>query len=177
MFSRWPKTWPTAATTTKPPSASNKTLETNVRADLDATVAAQENYKAALSAKTDFSTAVIVADSNGKAFIGSARRVLANNLGETWSNAWTATGFPDLSTAVPATQAKRQALLLSLKNLFRRQPRLRSQHAQARRHFRAGRRAVHRAVRRPRRRLRRQHRCRQQKGSARRRRTKPCATV
>jgi hypothetical protein len=97
-------------------------LEVDVRADLDAAVLAQENYKDALSAKTGFSTAVIVADSNGKAFISSARRVLANNLGENWNQSWTATGFPDLSTAVPATQAKRQALLLSLKNFFAANP-------------------------------------------------------
>jgi len=97
-------------------------LETDVRADLDAAVTAQTDYKDALSAKTDFSTAVTVADSNGKAFISSARRVLANNLGETWSNAWTATGFPDQSTAVPTTQTKRQALLLSLKKFFAANP-------------------------------------------------------
>jgi hypothetical protein len=97
-------------------------LEADVRADLTAAVTAQGNYQSALSAKTDFSTAVIVADSNGKAFISSARRVLANNLGENWKNAWTATGFPDLSTAVPATQAKRQALLLALKNYFAANP-------------------------------------------------------
>jgi hypothetical protein len=96
--------------------------ETNVRADLDATIDAQTVYKAALSAKTDFSTAVTVADSNGKAFISSARRVLANNLGENWNQSWVATGFPDLSTAVPGTQAKRQALLLSLKNYFTANP-------------------------------------------------------
>jgi hypothetical protein len=97
-------------------------LEVDVRADLDAAVTAQENYQAALSAKTDFSTAVTVADSNGKAFISSARRVLANNLGENWNQSWTATGFPDLSTAIPATQAKRQALLLALKNYFKSNP-------------------------------------------------------
>ena len=97
-------------------------LEANVRADLAAAVTAQTNYKDALSTKTDFSTAVIVADSNGKAFISSARRVLANNLGENWNQSWTATGFPDLSTAVPTTQAKRQALLLALKNFFAANP-------------------------------------------------------
>jgi hypothetical protein len=93
-------------------------LEVDVRADLDGAVTAQGIYKNALSDKTDFSTAVTVADSNGKAFISSARRVLANNLGENWNQSWVATGFPDNSTAVPGTQAKRQALLLSLKNFF-----------------------------------------------------------
>ena len=93
-------------------------LEADVRADLDAAVTAQENYQDALSAKTGFSTAVTVADSNGKAFIGSARRVLVANLGESWNQSWAATGFPDLSTAVPGTKSKRQALLQSLKNYF-----------------------------------------------------------
>ncbi len=97
-------------------------LEVNVRADLDAAVLAQGTYKTALSAKTDLSTAVTVADSNGKAFIGSARRVLVENYGEGWSQSWVATGFPDLSTAVPSTQSKRQALLLSLKNFFAANP-------------------------------------------------------
>jgi len=96
--------------------------EAAVRTDLAAAIAAQKDYKTALSAKSDLSTAVIVADSNGKAFISSARRVLANNLGENWSNAWTATGFPDLSTAVPTTQAKREALLQSLQNYFTANP-------------------------------------------------------
>ncbi len=93
-------------------------LELDVRADLATAVLAQKNYKTALSGKTDFSTAVTVADSNGKAFISSARRVLVTNLGERWSQSWTATGFPDLSTAVPSTQAKRQALLNSLDDYF-----------------------------------------------------------
>jgi hypothetical protein len=93
-------------------------LAVDIRADLAATILAQKNYKTALTAKTGFGTAVTVADSNGKTFISSARRVLANNLGENWSNAWTATGFPDLSTAVPGTQAKRQALLKSLDGYF-----------------------------------------------------------
>ena len=93
-------------------------LEADVRGDLAAAICAQKKYKTALSAKTDFSTAVIVADSNGKAFISSARRVLANNLGEGWSQAWVATGFPNNSTAVPGTQSERQALLNSLKDYF-----------------------------------------------------------
>jgi hypothetical protein len=97
-------------------------LEVDVRADLAAAIAAQILYKAALSAKTDFSTPVTVADSNGKAFISSARRVLANSYGETWNQSWLATGFPDNSTAVPGTQGKRQALLLSLKNFFKNNP-------------------------------------------------------
>jgi hypothetical protein len=96
--------------------------ETGVRTDLATAVTAQTNYKTALSAKTNFSTAVTVADSNGKAFISAASSVLAQFLGGTWSQAWVATGFPDLSTGVPSTQAKRQALLLSLQNYFTANP-------------------------------------------------------
>jgi hypothetical protein len=96
--------------------------EVDMRTDLDACISAQGDFKTALSAKTDFSTAVTVADSNGKAFIGSARRVLVANYGEGWSQSWAATGFPDQSTAVPTTQSKRQALLQSLKNFFKANP-------------------------------------------------------
>ena len=92
--------------------------EADLRADLTPAITTQKDYKKTLSAKGDLSTAVTVADSNGKAFIGLARRVLANSFGETWNQSWLATGFPDNSTAVPATQPKREALLLSLKNFF-----------------------------------------------------------
>jgi hypothetical protein len=68
------------------------------------------------------STAVTVADSNAKSFIGSARRVLINYLGEGYSQLWDATGFPNNSTAVPGTQAEREALLQSLRNYFTANP-------------------------------------------------------
>jgi hypothetical protein len=96
--------------------------EADLRASLAVAVTAQNDFKASQTAKTVLSTAVTVADSNGKALIGSARRVLINYLGEGWSQAWEATGFPDQSTAVPGTQAKRQALLLSLVNYFATNP-------------------------------------------------------
>ena len=96
--------------------------ETDMRTDLAAAEAAQAVYKAALSAKTDLSTAVTIADSNGKAFISAASSVLIQFLGSTWNQAWVATGFPDQSTGVPTTQSKRQALLLSLQNYFTANP-------------------------------------------------------
>ena len=92
--------------------------EADLRAALTAAITAQTNHTAAQTAKVALSTAVTVADSNAKAFIGSARRVLVNYLGEGYSQAWEATGFPDQSTAVPGTQAKRQALLQALANYF-----------------------------------------------------------
>ncbi len=92
--------------------------EADVRAALTAAITAQGNFKAAQTAKVALSTAVTVADSNAKAFIGAARRLLVNYLGEGWSQSWEATGFPNQSTAVPDTQAERQALLQSLQNYF-----------------------------------------------------------
>jgi hypothetical protein len=96
--------------------------EAGVRADLAAAIIAQENFKKAQAAKFHLSTAVTVADSNAKSFIGSARRLLVNHLGGNWSAVWETIGFPNHSTAVPTTQSERQALLLSLKNYFNANP-------------------------------------------------------
>ena len=96
--------------------------EADVRADLTAAITAQTDFKASQTAKLALSSAVTVADSNAKAFIGSARRVLINFLGDGYSQAWDATGFPNQSTGVPATQGERQALLQSLKNYFTANP-------------------------------------------------------
>jgi hypothetical protein len=96
--------------------------EVAFRADLTAAITAQANHVAAQTAKVALSTAVTVADSNAKAFISTARNVLATYLGNGYSQAWDATGFPDNSTAVPGTQAKRQALLQSLQSYFTANP-------------------------------------------------------
>ena len=96
--------------------------EADFRPDLTAAINAQNNHTAAQTAKTALSTGVTVADSNTKSFISSGRRVLVNYLGEGYSQAWDATGFPDQSTAVPGTQAKRQTLLQSLQNYFTTNP-------------------------------------------------------
>jgi hypothetical protein len=94
----------------------------DVQADYTPALAAQTDHLAAQSAKVALSAAVTVADSNAKSFIGSARRVLVNYLGAGYSQLWDATGFPNNSTAVPATQAERQALLQSLVNYFTANP-------------------------------------------------------
>ena len=92
--------------------------EEAVRADLDAAKTAGTNYDAKVSASKALNTAATVADSNGKAFIGTAKRVLVTFLGSRWTQAWSATGFPNNSTAIPSTTGERQALLWSLKNYF-----------------------------------------------------------
>ena len=92
--------------------------ETRMRADLAAAQTAQTNYLAARSNKIALTTTQTVADSNAKAFIGTARDVLATSLGGQWSQAWEATGFPNQSLAVPSQMAERQALLAALGAYF-----------------------------------------------------------
>lgn len=95
-----------------------QTTEASLRASLTAAQTAQSNFSEAQGGKAALSTAVTVADSNGKAFIAAARNVLMNSLGSGWSQTWEPTGFPNQSIAVPTTQAERQALLGSLQAYF-----------------------------------------------------------
>lgn len=92
--------------------------EAAVRAALAGAQAEQVDYGLTKSQKAALSTAATVADSNGRAFIGTARSVLATYLGASWSAAWEPTGFPAGSTAVPGTIAERQALLSALQTYF-----------------------------------------------------------
>lgn len=96
--------------------------EAEVRADLDAARTGETNYAAAKGAKDALSTTLRVADSNARAFLKAARAVLAQSLGELWSAAWEPTGFPNQSTAVPATQEERLSLCASLKEFFTANP-------------------------------------------------------
>lgn len=96
--------------------------EADVRADLTGARVASTDYDNSRSAKTTLSTAQTVADSNGKAYLGAARKILALKLGESWSDAWLPTGFPDNSTAVPNTIEARQSLLFALKDYFTANP-------------------------------------------------------
>ena len=77
------------------------------------------NKKATKVAATEEQT---VADSNGRAFIGAASRVLGVHLGSTFSTAWEPTGFPNQSTAIPGTIAERQELLAALQTYFTAHP-------------------------------------------------------
>ena len=96
--------------------------EARVRADLLAAVVALDEYRTARDAKRGLVSTQTVADSNGRAFIGLARNVLAVHLGSVWSQAWEPTGFPDQSTATPSTIGERQALLAALKLYFTNHP-------------------------------------------------------
>jgi hypothetical protein len=96
--------------------------EADVRLDLTAARTGSTDYDNSRSAKTALSTAATVADSNGKAYLGAARKILALKLGEQWSDLWLPTGFPNLSTAVPASSEERQSLLFALKDYFTANP-------------------------------------------------------
>ncbi len=97
-------------------------LETVLRAALAAANTAELNYANAKAGKVTLTTAVTVADSNGKAFIGTARSVLEPFLGTQPSTAWEPVGYPSDSLALPPTQAERQALLDDMKDFFTANP-------------------------------------------------------
>lgn len=79
---------------------------------------AEQSYRGSVTTEGRASTALSLADAQDKACISSARKVLATYLGEKWSSKWTDTGFPHRSTAVPAKQSERLALLKSLAAYF-----------------------------------------------------------
>lgn len=92
------------------------------RADLDALIATHNNFKLAEGEEPDAYTALRIADSNGKAFIAAAVKVLSISLGEQWSDAWLATGLPDNVVGVPRTQDGRFTALGGLKAYFTAHP-------------------------------------------------------
>lgn len=79
---------------------------------------AQDAFLTARGAKPPLTTAQTIADSNAKAFIATARGVLANYLGSNYSQTWEASGFQNGSLAMPATVEERQALLTLLSVYF-----------------------------------------------------------
>ena len=97
-------------------------LEAVLRAALVAVNTAELNFANAKAGKVTLTTAVTVADSNGKAFIGTARGVLEPFLGTQPSTAWEPVGYPADSLALPPTQAERQALLDDLKDYLTANP-------------------------------------------------------
>lgn len=96
--------------------------EADIRFDLTDLLPKIATHAAAVGAKPALSAAVRTADSNGKAFIATARDVLAPSLGGQWSQAWEPTGFPNQSLGVPRTQPERQSLLAALRDYFTANP-------------------------------------------------------
>jgi hypothetical protein len=101
-------------------------LQHNMETDVRASIAALRTTEAAFgAAKTDRQAALDAAqaaDEDATDFLLAAKRVLSQFLGTRWSAAWEATGFPDLSTAVPKTVEKRMNLCGALKIYFTNNP-------------------------------------------------------
>lgn len=104
------------------PIGIKQNLESSVRTDLTAAQTAETNYQAKRQAKVVATTAQTVADSNGKAFIATAKRVLENYLGAQWSQAWATAGFVNGSTAIPSKIEERQSCLSALNAYFAANP-------------------------------------------------------
>ncbi|MBL9130831.1 MAG: hypothetical protein JNG86_06515 [Verrucomicrobiaceae bacterium] len=71
------------------------------------------------------------ADTAGERVLGRCRLRLVMFYGPTFNTPWDAAGFPDRSTQVPESQAKRSSLLTSLAGWFRANPSLESTDMQA----------------------------------------------
>ena len=96
--------------------------EATMRADLDAARRTRNTYNTAVATSTRLTAAQTAADSNGKVFIGTAKAVLGNFLGNQWSPAWLPVGFLNNSLAVPSSIAERQVLLESIGNYLQANP-------------------------------------------------------
>lgn len=96
--------------------------EAVIRGAIAAYRAADSQLGAAKAARGLADAVVDNADANAKTFLKAARKVLAHYLGDSWSAAWEATGFPDQSTAVPTNAEKRMNLCSSLKTYFASNP-------------------------------------------------------
>jgi hypothetical protein len=92
--------------------------ETVVRAAITSLRTTEADAGMAKDQRQAAADAVEAADAAAYEFIGKARGVLAQFLGNRWNAAWEPTGFPDQSTAVPRTQEKRLNLCASLKIYF-----------------------------------------------------------
>jgi len=86
-----------------------------IKKALDAATVANTEYQAILGERTSVLTpALTTADSEGRVLIAAAVKLFRVKLGERWNQSWSEAGFVNNSTAIPKTQARREALLKSL---------------------------------------------------------------
>ena len=83
---------------------------TKISAELTAARAAEATYAASKTAKDTVSANLRQADSNARAFIKALAAYYTQIISDGWTAAWEATGFPNLSTAVPLLQDERLTL-------------------------------------------------------------------
>lgn len=91
-------------------------------ADLSAVKTKEQAFQTARQAKTDAMSALGSADSNGRACIAAAKKVLEVTLGGAWSVAWAPAGWPGPKLQIPGTQDARFSLLGSLAAYFAANP-------------------------------------------------------
>jgi hypothetical protein len=95
--------------------------EARIRVDLTLVQTFENAYQTARLAKVNTVAAQNAADSNGKAFIATAKNVLSPVLGSSWSTAWAPAGF-STSLSTPVKIAERMTLLGTLRDYFTAQP-------------------------------------------------------
>jgi hypothetical protein len=96
--------------------------EVALRASIAAYHTAENETGLAKQARQAASDALQVVDDAATDYLGKVRGVLVGFLGPRWNADWEPTGFPDESTAVPATQEKRLNLCAALKIYFTANP-------------------------------------------------------
>jgi hypothetical protein len=82
----------------------------------------EADFQKARQEKKDATSAQNIADSNTKAFIATAKRVLIPRLGANWSTAWAPVGYVDHSLATPTTLDERFNLLGTLRDYLAAHP-------------------------------------------------------
>jgi hypothetical protein len=92
--------------------------ETVIRANITALAQAELQVGLKKSAVSDGYDALQAADAAGEEVLVKCKLRLQGVLGQKWSAAWSPTGFPTGSVAIPKSQDERFTLLDSLKNYF-----------------------------------------------------------
>ena len=92
------------AHTYEPTLPLKQNTEAAIEADLAGARGGQTAYKTAETANGAAGTAMRLADSNVKAFLGKAKKAMTAVLGDDWLPVFSEAGFPDYSLALPTTQ-------------------------------------------------------------------------
>ena len=93
-----------------------------IYAELSAARAAEAAYAASKTAKDTVSANLRNADSNVRAFIKACGAYFTQIISDGWTTAWEATGFPNQSPAIPASQDDRLTLCAALEDYFTANP-------------------------------------------------------